>query len=142
MSFIEHFQKPVQHANPVYPYAWEARYLGYDDRTPESFRLRQFDHDGAHWTREIDRARIRSLVILGHPASPIELWTPYPPPPLGPPPDAVIVKAVVDHQFTVGGGNGNRAHDVLRFYFFGFRYGADDFLVGIDPTGSVFRTAR
>lgn len=111
--------------NPIAPYRWEARYAG-------GGRLRQFDVDGWHSSREIDRARIEALVILGHPASPIVLSRPY----ADRIPDEVLVSAQTDLVQTLGQGITDR-HVV---FFFGYRFGAEEFLVRIDAAGRLMRT--
>jgi len=108
--------------NPIAPFAWEARYRG-------GGRLRQYDVDGRHTSREIDRARIESLVILGHPASPIVLPRPEP----DRIPDEVLVLAQTDLVQTLGQGITDRR----VIFVFGYRYGPTRYLVTIDEAGRL-----
>jgi hypothetical protein len=55
--------------NPLHPYRWEARYR-------DGTRLQQFDADGYHPGRDIDQARIETLVVHGHPAGPLLITRP------------------------------------------------------------------
>jgi hypothetical protein len=137
MTLASHAQR-IRSNNPVEPYLWEARYQGYDDRHdrhPRRFRLRQQDFDGWHTSREIDRARLRSLVIWGHPGSPIELGLPQPPPPDGPLVDEVLVQATTDLRETIEVGE--QRIEYLTWCFFGFRYGGLRHFLQIDPAGHI-----
>jgi hypothetical protein len=55
--------------NPLHPYRWEARYR-------DGGRLQQFDVDGYHPGRDIDQARLATLVVHGHPAGPLVIDRP------------------------------------------------------------------
>lgn len=125
------FNRRVLERNPLYPYAWEVRYNG-------GGRLRQFDFDRQHFSREIDIARVESLVILGHPSSPIVLELPY----ADRPPDEVIIKAQVSiHETICLGAPGKEMSREVKV-FFGFRYGPEKFLVEIDEAGRIWKTNK
>ena len=110
--------------NPIAPYRWEARYaLG---------RLCQLDVDGWHTSREIDRQRLRTLVVLGHPDSPISLPVPYPTAP-----DEILIRGTTDLHATMESGTGARSLRTARWVFVGVRYGADAWVIQLDPHGHV-----
>jgi hypothetical protein len=100
MSLITHAQR-IASRNPIHPYAWQAVYR-------DGGRLHQLGVAGVHTSRDVDRSRLERLVLLGHPASPIELAMPAPPPPFGPPPAEVIVQATTDLSATMEFGTGER----------------------------------
>jgi hypothetical protein len=123
------FNKRIEHKNPLHPYSWQANYIN-------GGRMKQFDFDGYHHAIEIDRSKIKELVILGHPDSPINLPLPY----ADRAPDEIIIKAQCDIAFTVELGTAEREQNVRSRCFFGFRYGNEKFLVLIDPSGKVMKT--
>jgi hypothetical protein len=124
------FQRRVAARNPLEPYSWEARYRG-------TGRLRQFDHDGYHFSHEIDRGRLAALVVLGHPDSPIVLPVPYAD---GRVVDHVIVKAQVSLTQQLGVAAPGASWDRAVRCFFGFRYGEERFVLEIDELGRLFKT--
>ena len=114
--------------NPIAPYRWEARY--------ELGRLLQLDVDGWHTSREIDRQRLRTLIVHGHPDSPIQLAMPS-----ANPPDEIIVRATTDLRATLG--TGETAMTAARWVFVGVRYAGHAWVVQLDPAGHVLAlTAR
>ena len=115
--------------NPIAPYFWEAQYA--------TGHLRQWDRDGWHTSRDIDRAQLRRLVITGHPASPIVVELPVPPPPLGMAPDEVLVRATTELQATLEVGSGPPALTASRWTFVGVRYGTQAWVCQIDPAAHV-----
>jgi hypothetical protein len=128
MSLLTHARR-IANANPIHPYAWEAVYRA-------GGRLSQFGMAGTHTSRDIDRTRLERLVILGHPASPLDLAMPAPAPPFGPPPDEVVVQAITDLSQTVELGTPERPQrDAGSWVFVGVRYGATYYVVQIDPAG-------
>lgn len=112
--------------NPIAPYRWEAQY--------DTGRLLQCDVDGWHTSRDIDRTRLRALVVLGHPDSPITL--PVPRPALVP--DEVLVRATTELQarreLDAGPGATLTAQ---RWTFLGLRYGPQAWVLQIDPSGHL-----
>lgn len=119
------FNKRILNRNPLHPYSWQASYKG-------GGRLKQFDFDGQHFSPEINRSRVTELVILGHPDSPITIPIPYP----DRVPDEVIIKAQVSLRQTLGVPGMTRT---VRL-FFGYRYGAEKFLLEIDEQGKLWKT--
>jgi len=111
----------------MFPYRWIARYEGGGE-------LKQFDVDGYHFSREIDRGRITELIVVGHPTSPIKiprLWKSS-----ERPLDEVVIKAQVDIEYELGTKN------IVRRkvkYHFGYRYGQELFLMQIDDDGKVWK---
>jgi hypothetical protein len=129
MTLATHAQR-IASPNPCHPFLWEARY--------EKGRLKQWDFDGWKASRDIDRRRLRSLVIHGHPASPIELHLPYAPWPEGPAPTEMIVQATTDIRESVELGTGQKRTEVATWCFFGVRYRPDEaHVVQLDPHGHV-----
>jgi hypothetical protein len=111
--------------NPIAPYRWEAVYA--------SGRLRQCDVDGWHTSREIDRTRLRALVVLGHPDSPITLPVPRP----AWTPDEVLVRATTELQATHERVGESPALTAQRWTFVGLRYGRAAWVLQIDPGGHL-----
>ena len=106
--------------NPIAPYRWEARYA--------TGRLLQLDVDGWHTSREIDRGRLRSLCLYGHPASPILLPMPCPAVPV----DEVLVRATTELTTQDVG-----SLTAQRWTFLGVRYGIQAWILQIDPAGHL-----
>ena len=73
MSLITHARR-IASDNPIYPYRWAAVYVG-------GSRLLQYDGDRRRSSRDIDRTRLDRLELFGHPASPLTIGCPQPPPP-------------------------------------------------------------
>lgn len=118
-------QQEQHRLNAIAPYTWEAEYRG-------GGRLKQFDVDGYHKSLEIDRLRIRALIIHRHPSGPIRIEVPGDQPG---PPDDVRIQATT--AITMGASTG---HAVT--FWFGYRYGTQWYLVGIDSWGRVFTSDR
>jgi hypothetical protein len=116
--------------NPIAPYRWTAEY--------DTGRLLQCDVDGWHTSRDIDRARLRALVVLGHPDSPITL--PVPRPALTP--DEVLVRATTELQATHEVGGTAEALSAHRWTFLGLRYGPEAWVLQIDPAGHLVTSRR
>jgi hypothetical protein len=117
--------------NPIAPYRWEARYA--------TGRLCQCDVDGWHTSREIDRTRLRALVVLGHPDSPLTLPVPRP----AWIPDEVLVRATTELQATHELGRGGAGVlTAQRWTFVGLRYGTQAWVLQIDPAGHCVTTTR
>lgn len=95
--------------NAIEPITWRAEYRG-------GGRLRQFDVDGLHYSREIDLDRISELVLEGVPGAGEVILEPHRRP------DAVILMA--RNRITVGAGR-------RRWILAGFRYGDDESLFQI-----------
>lgn len=119
--------------NPLHPYTWVAEYqdaaFGFG---PPGGRLKQFDVDGYHTSRHIDRVRLKRLLILNHPRSPIDLPVPHGPP------DEVVMRARVDLEMDLGGTIVGRKVSC----FFGYKYGEDQFLLEIDDEGKLHKTNK
>lgn len=120
--------------NPLFPYTWIAEYHGAPFGLGSGGRLKQFDVDGYHTSFDIHRARLKRLLILNHPLSPIDLPVPF-----DRPPDEIIMKARVDLDMELGS-----KEIVARRVscFFGYRYGADKFLLEIDDEGNLHKTNK
>jgi hypothetical protein len=135
---LTNFNRRIFEQNPLYPYSWEARYEG-------GGRLRQFDFDGHHWSTEIDKTKVKALVILGHPISPIVFEKPQHLAKVSP--DEVIIEAQVSLEVPAGGVQ--PVNRIVRCYF-GYVYelkntdgtsaGPVQYLVEIDEAGRVFKT--
>jgi hypothetical protein len=111
--------------NPIAPYRWAAQYA--------TGRLLQCDVDGWHTSREIDRAQLRALVVLGHPDSPITLPVPRP----AQIPDEILVRATTELQATQALGGAAEPLTAQRWTFLGVRYGSEAWVLQIDPAGHL-----
>jgi hypothetical protein len=117
----------VRSRNPIHPLTWEARYRG-------GGGIRQFDWDGQHWSREIDRSRVESLLLHGHDESPLTI----PLPDGERPPDAVIIKAQVDISQTIDRDSGAQRWSRSVAIFAGWHVGDHAYLVEIDAVGRLW----
>ena len=111
--------------NPIAPYRWEAQY--------PTGRLLQCDVDGWHTSREIDRTRLRALIVLGHPDSPITLPVPRP----AVAPDEVLIRATTELQATHALDAAPGSLTAHRWTFVGLRYGLEAWVLQIDPAGHL-----
>ena len=123
--------------NPIYPYTWVAVY---NDGT----YLQQFEMDKAYNSLDIDRSKLKSLVVMNHPISPIEIVVPYPSPPT-----EVVIKATVGVSYKLGMQTMQKhSEKITTKYKFGFKYRLPQaeeevYLVVIDlATGEVYKTNR
>ena len=96
-------------------------------------RLLQCDVDGWHTSREIDRGQLRTLVLLGHPESPVLLPMPRPAQPV----DEVLVRAMTDLRATRVLGEGAGPLTAQRWTFLGVRYGGHAWVLQVDPAGHL-----
>jgi hypothetical protein len=134
------FNKRILHANPLEPYSWAAEYPPTKGGRGRPVVFKQFSAStGYHYAREIDRLRLKRLVILGHPHSPIYC---NPISSLGPP-DEVLIGAhnfmqmengIIDPKSGLSGWK-----DKVSIPYFGFRYGADQYLTEIMPDQTVHK---
>lgn len=103
--------------NALYPYQWVINYT-------DGSAIAQFDGLRRNTSRDIDKARVRNMIILNHPASPIVVEPPFPSPP-----DEVIIKCTVDMDMRLG-QEPKVASWVCKF---GYRYRAEFYYLIMDP---------
>lgn len=131
--------------NAVHPYTWVAVY---NDGT----HLKQFEMNKAHNSLDIDKKKLKALVVMNHPMSPIQIVPPY-----SSAPTEVVIKATVALSYKIGMVDMKRhSEKASAKYKFGFKYrrpqifgGASGklveeiYLLVIDAgTGEVYKTNR
>src|SRR5512146_366433 len=129
LDTLADFNRGIQHGNAIYPYSWTALY-----RNPRGV-LRQFDPFRPalmHKCAEIDRARLKALIIHGLPDGDYSIEVVEG---LGPP-DEITIGCTNLVQFETG-FSGVKAK--ISCPFFRYRYGDDVYSTEIDVQQRVWR---
>jgi hypothetical protein len=99
------------------PYRWEATYR-------DGTTLQEFGWTGHRRAAEIDRGRLKTLALIGHPSGSIALECAIPP-------DEIILQA--DTTYRLGTG----LAVAERYVLFGFRWGLHEVVMAVDSAGRV-----
>lgn len=128
------YERRIVHRNPIEPFMWVAEYI-------DGTQLRQFEPEGIIYSKAIDKLKLKSLWILGHRHSPIELPVPFSL--IERPIKDVVVKCTTDIKMPMGAAKGT--YREMR-WFFGYEYEAMPkypqrlYLLEIDQYGELYKT--